>query len=720
MLLFSRHIAEKWNLSEPLAKEICLSFEKGLSAYYLNEYHPAISAEVDGSLLHEIFDYLRELSELVPKKKRLINALSKAGKLPPEMENRINAMTNAFELDDMLVPHRLNPRSRAQLALQAGLGKIADIVEKQEESAPLEDLAQEFVGSAAFLKKPDDVVNAVKDILVERFSSDETVRTMVRDFGYEEASFELIGKKKGKSAFGDFVKATDVVGEKLLELMVAEDRKQMRLKLTIQLFRITELLKQHFITNPDSPYFDFLSSVIDECWLKVLQPFVERDVKMRLRSESEALVMRTIIRDIEKGWETRKVNGIFFAIGQFAPDIIIAVALDPDGHLAGATTIKGYTKDKQGCLLRFRQFATRHRPSQILIVQHDPAAAPTLATALLADAQTEAPVSQITADPKAEALTGSEWMLKRFSDLDVSMQKIFAAALCWLQPIILVPEIGLDYFTIHSFQELVNPALMCNLIKRKTGEMELRKGIVIGKIADSMLEILGMVPEKIIEEFRKRDSNTPLASKENLLMVPGMTETTFKNIAGFVIVPNGPELLDRTLVHPDHFEWLQDLCAQLEVSLDALISDPDILRSAEIEDYVKKIFIEKKLIEQVRAGQRYLSQASSAPRRKLKLTELVEGTITTGRVTNVTPFGVFVDINAVCDGLIHISQLADGYVQSADQVVSVNDRVNVRIVKIDAKKRRISLSMKNLGHLAPKVRPSKDQLSTLADHFKNR
>ena len=91
-----------------------------------------------------------------------------------------------------------------------------------------------------------------------------------------------------------------------------------------------------------------------------------------------------------------------------------------------------------------------------------------------------------------------------------------------------------------------------------------------------------------------------------------------------------------------------------------------------------------------------------------------------GRVTNITPFGVFVNINAVCDGLIHISQLADTYVESADQVVSVGDVINVRILKVDIKKRRISLSMKGLGHQGPKVSPSKRQLSDLASHFQNR
>jgi ribosomal protein S1 len=143
-----------------------------------------------------------------------------------------------------------------------------------------------------------------------------------------------------------------------------------------------------------------------------------------------------------------------------------------------------------------------------------------------------------------------------------------------------------------------------------------------------------------------------------------------------------------------------------------------------VDDYVRKMYIEKKLIGQVRACLRPTAQAfQKGGKRKLKLTEIKEGTIVSGRVTNITPFGVFVNINAVCDGLIHISQLADEYVESPEQVVALYDRVDVRILKVDSKKRRISLSMKGLvnqGKKVPRVKPSKGQLDTLAEHFKNR
>jgi len=202
--------------------------------------------------------------------------------------------------------------------------------------------------------------------------------------------------------------------------------------------------------------------------------------------------------------------------------------------------------------------------------------------------------------------------------------------------------------------------------------------------------------------------------------VPGMSEVVFRNIAGFIIIPTAEYLPDRTLVHPDYFGWFTEIGEQLNVSLDTIVTDPEILRSYNTEDPLKKIYIEKKLIAQIEAGRKYISLPTPKVKRKLKLNELQEGAIVSGRVTNITPFGVFVNINAVCDGLIHISQLADEYVETPEQVVAINEKVDVKILKVDVKKRRISLTMKSLGNKSPKVRPSKGQLDHLAEHFKNR
>src|SRR5271157_2460797 len=144
---FSPYLSEKWNISESISKELCESFEKGDSPYYLADYRPAITAEVDITQLWSIFDFLKEVAALSPQKKRLINALKKSNRLTEQLHKRIILCVNLFELDDMLISERPNPRSKAQMALKNGLGELAHKIQRQEEATSLVDLIAPYIGS---------------------------------------------------------------------------------------------------------------------------------------------------------------------------------------------------------------------------------------------------------------------------------------------------------------------------------------------------------------------------------------------------------------------------------------------------------------------------------------------------------------------------------------------------------------------------------------------
>ncbi|MBD3347379.1 MAG: S1 RNA-binding domain-containing protein [Chitinivibrionales bacterium] len=723
MIQFAKHISDKWGISDELSKEICVSFSRNDSPFYLSDYNFVIAAELDLLQLREIYGFLNEIAALSSKRTRVLNALKKANKLTPALEDRINLTPYSYELDDILAPYRSNPRSRGQQALRKGLGELADIFELQEEeTTPLEELAAPYVGKHPSLKTVDDVISSTKDILVERFSTDETVRAMVRDFGYEQGQFEIIPKKKKDPRFasyaGKFIDPHSLTAEELLAIMVAADNKEIRLKLVLQLFRITELLKAHFIINPDFVGFDMLCEAIDECWVRLLQPLVEKDVMGRLQSEAENKIAQEISRDLENRDEEPKHNPVL-AISIDENLHAGLVALDIKGRLMGAAGIKINKDNKSGFVNRLKQFITRYRIAAILLPETE--SSKQLESSIAGTIEHAAPNCQLIRLEKEQTdLAKSEWVMNEFADLDDTMRRALANALEYLQPLDLISEISGRYFQLHPKQHLLSEDRITEIVRYRTTVEKLKDGLEISSLSPGLLSTLYPLPESVLNELTKPSIKTSIAQKLDIANIKGLTGDAFRNIAGYIIIPTAPELLDRTLVHPDYFDWLMDISQELNCTTDALINDPNILRTYDIEDYVKKLYIEKKLMHQLSAGKKYIAKPAMAKKRRKKLTEIKEDTIVSGVVTNVAPFGAFVDINAVCDGLIHISQMADGYVESTEQVVSVNDRVNVRVVKVDVKKRRISLSMKGLGNMAPKVSPSKGQLSNLADHFKNR
>jgi uncharacterized protein len=726
MVEFSKLVAEQWDIPDSLATTLCSAFENKDMPYYLGDYVPTVVAQIETSQVWRIYDYLQDIANLAPKKKRLINAMKKAGTLTDPLQKRIELTVNSYEIDDLLLPCRANPRSKAQMALKKGLKPLADIIEEQgEENESVETLAQPYVGKHESLKSVDDVVGGVKDILAERFAYDETVRAMAREFAYEDGYVEVNLKSKKEKLFpklaGKSISIKEIDKETLLKLFHAEEQKRIRFKLTVQLFMITELLRHHFIKNPDSVGFDILCEVIDDCWQRLLQPVVERDVKQKLRNEADGWALDIIGKALDEQLHSEQFNGVLIAINIGRTNHVSLVAIGADGRLVAAAVEKKPITDKPILSDRLRQFDTRYRPSRIVIPAGDKGTVcEEIVQKSLINRFNEIQIQKAESEEKCRQLAESTWMKDNCADLEEGMRVAYSAGLLNIQPVHCAHEIGIRYFAFHPLIQYVTEEKLKQLFLRRSTELALHKGVVYKNVAGSPVQYFDTINSNMLQKIQEMSFSQELKERSALMNIEGMDETRFRNIAGYILFPESENVLDRTLVHPAHYSWLIDITQQMNISMETLVSDPDVIGAEAAEDPVVRIFIEKRLRSQIRVGQRFLTVRQSAPKRKLKLTELEEGIVVSGRVTNITPFGVFVNVNAVCDGLIHISQLADGYVETPEQVVSLNDKVDVRILRVDAKKRRISLSMKNLGTKTPKIKPSKNQLSDLAEYFRNR
>lgn len=727
MVKFSGFLEKKWDISSKIAKEICGCFDKGDSIYYVCDYKPSISAEVSLSLLSDVYDYLQEIKDLYPKKKRIINALKKADVLDKNMEERINLNTCSTELDDILLPYRPNARGRGQVALKKGLGALADIVNEQEvEEGSLEELAEEYVGKDKTLKTVEDVINGVRDILVERYAADETTRAMVRDYGYEDGFFEVTPKAKKDKKFikyrGKMIPVSELTPEEYALLCEADEKKDIRFKHGVQLFHISELLRHHFIENPDAIGFDIICEAIDECWSRLLQSLVEKDVKSRLYKKTEDWAIQNIEKELKGIIENKKNLSSILVVGKFNDKNLIITGISAEGHLLGAASDTLHGTDADSTSNRLKQFFNRYRPSRVIVYDNEFCeATEAIAQRSLKSVTDISIIERYKSEKDLSGLLKSEWMQKRCAVLEDTMKITYALGLVCLQPLSLISEIGINFFNIHPMQKFIKTDRLERMLNRKITEIELRKGISYLDCAESILKNIPCVSEEILVAIRKEGGKKAFASKSDVLKVEGMTEIIFRNIAGYIVIPKGKTLLDRSCAHPNKFEWISDISREFNMSMESIIKNPDIIRSLQCEEFSDKYFIDQKLPDQLRIAQKYPMISSGVKhQRRSRLSELKEGAIISGSVTNITKFGVFVDINAVCDGLVHISQLADSYVETAEQVVHPNDSVDVRILAIDKKKRRVSLSMKKMGSKAPKVRPSEGQLTNLADHFKNR
>jgi len=454
-------------------------------------------------------------------------------------------------------------------------------------------------------------------------------------------------------------------------------------------------------------------------WLRLLHPSVESDVKERFRAEASAWAGKEIMSGLTKCLTEELSRSSVFVVDTAGKKDYNIVAVSSQGDLLGATAEKKALPGKQFTLSeRLRQFFIRHRPNVVLVP--DTSEIPEeLIAQVNANLSNQVEVKRVKA--VKSNISQSEYMQKRdFAILEPQTRDLFGLAVLYLQPLSIIPHLGTSFYKIHPLQDALTQESFSALVNRVLEYVQLVKGVSIKDIVDSPLSKLRSVSKELIAAIRAADIAEPVDAKNDLLKVKGITESAFRNIAGFVVIPNAEDPIDRATVHPEQFPLIEKIVDDLTVSHETMVSTPEVLNSFDALDSLTRAFIQKRLMPQLQTAQRFQSIVSSKAKRKLKLAEVKEGVVVSGRVTNITQFGVFVNINAVCDGLIHISQLADEYVETPDQVVAVGDRVDVRILKVDTKKRRISLSMKNLGNKAPKVKPSKGQLDNLAEHFKNR
>ncbi|MDR2591394.1 MAG: S1 RNA-binding domain-containing protein [Chitinispirillales bacterium] len=732
MIEYSKQISERWGLPHDLADLLCAAYERGDSPYYLAEYNPYLANATDIAAIREAYAFLADMEEISVKRKRVANAYKKVGKLTPALEKRINIVSDTHVLDDILIPLRPNPKSKGQLAAKKGIDDLADLIAAQtEEKQPIEAMAEAYIGKDPSLKSAADVVQAAKDLLAERFAYDDTVRAMAREFMRDDGFFEIIPKNRKDERFGRYadklIPVNEFTNEELLTLFAAEDEKTIKFKLNVQLFRMTELFRQHFITNPDSTSFYCICEIIDDMWQRLLQPSIEQDVKEGIREQAESWAKKEIESGLSKRFADEQAAPSVFVVDMSAKKDYIVVAVSASGSLLGATTEKKPGDGRTFLTERLRQFFNRHRPARILC-KEGAAEIPENFIKQANDCLTNlVEVTKVKAAPANCDPCASEYMKQReFAILDSRTKALYGLAISFLQPVSLITRLGLSFYTVHQLQKTLRPGKFTEAVDSVVEYAQLLAGTSIKDVADSPIAKFRCVTKDLLAAIKAHDAADPICSKNDLLQVKGMTETAFRNMAGFVLIPNAENPIDRSAAHPDQFPFIEQAVNDLTVSRETIIANPEVLLSQPIDDPTQRAYAQRKLVPQLQVAQRYQGIVSQKSKRRVKLGDVKEGAVVSGRVTNITPFGVFVNINAVCDGLIHISQLTDQYVETPDQVVSVGDRVDVRILKVDTKKRRISLSLKNIGGMGKhtsggsKVKPTKGQLDNLAEHFKNR
>ncbi|MGM0462444.1 MAG: S1 RNA-binding domain-containing protein [Fibrobacterota bacterium] len=723
MVEFAAFIEDSWELPYEVSEEICSLYERGSSKYFVSNYVPTVSACVTTDILSEIYRFLDKQKELEPLRDRARSVLKKANLLDEENQEKIDYSISEAEIEDVYIAHRTGVRTKGRLAVERGLAPLAEKVHAGDTDS-FEEEAQGYVDAENDLPDVSAVKNGVTAILAEKYGFDEEARIMLREFAEDEGMVSLHFKKKAKKKYDKFTDSVvlfaDLEDRELLELRRDEENGELKVKVALPPIHVMELMKEHFweedSTSAENP---LIIDALHDAWDRLLYPMVEKSIKEMLFERAENNLVSSIKTDLRPSIEeyAKSAKKTLLFVAAYSEEALEILVVDSSGSMLRSTQESVRQFGRPFVSKKIKQLYSLYHPSRAVILNNEYGDFVESVIEQTSKVTVSSPeIEKIPVTTKISNLMKSEYFKKDTEGLPESIIRSLAYAVSVMKPFAVISKVGAQCFSIHPQEKLIGYSALEDLIDDLYVAAALEYGVVLGGSNDSILASLGATAEDL-DALRNAARIDKIGAKKDIQSIDTIDERVYTNISGYVVFPKSSEVLDKSTVHPEEFDLVRSICDELGLSPEGLIRNSGKIRDFHAEDSRVEEFVQKNIADQLRVAKRYLSLTDKS-KRPYRINELQEGMELDGKVTNITGFGAFVDINSYSDGLVHISELANEYVESPDQVVSVGDAVKVKIVEIDKRKKRISLSMKQASDSSSRrLRPSRTQLEDLVSLF---
>ena len=696
---FAKYIEHRWEIPLSAAFTLCSRFENGDSIYFLAEYVPN-TAILGIDVIAEVYAFLELQRELEPLREQARKILRTAERYNEESEENISLSVSKIEIDDIVASYKINSQSKGRAAIANGLLPLADLF-AGEYYGDVEKEAQNYIDKDKGLESAQDVIDGVVAILTDRFAFNENVRIAIRRLVEEEGCLEVSCKKKS-SRYDKFNRlgGREISDEDICYLKYAEENKDAKVSVSTPVLYALELMKQHFLEFENSASAGIVNRAISDAWLKFLGPMAQNAVKDELFEGATERVSRTLSAKIRETLHSKlkSPNNNILIISQNSESKIDIIVANNSGEVLRVSSedVRQYGKPFNSA--KIKNIFEQWRASEFVLVENPQFAdfmsdVVELTTATFSQ---KPKIKRVSADKKFSALLKNDFVKKQTSVFDKDIQNIYAAGITAIAPFGLIHETNiLKTLVENPAVEWLDAEKLKEIIDRNFILLQLQQGVEIGEKNDSLLLNLGL-SEQALENMRSAKNSGTLKCKADLAKVEGISPAIFNNISGFVIFPKSTIILEKTLVHPVMFNLAESMSDTLNTTIENMVRSEEIASFYKSKNPVIEFFVCEKMAKHLNSAARYISLSGNHHFRT-PWQEISRGMTTYGKVRNITDFGIFVDINAATDGLIHISEVPPHLAHSLEKVAQPGDKVRVKILDVDSKKRRISLSM-NFQH----------------------
>jgi uncharacterized protein len=712
MNIFTKIIARQLSLPQEGVENTLKLLDEGCTIPFISRYRKERTGGLDEVQIAQISEMNARLKETAKRKETILKTIGEQGKLTDELKKRIDDCWDNTELEDIYLPYKPKRRTRAQVAREQGLEPLATLLMMQREPNPVK-AAERFVRGD--VKDVPMALHGAQDIIAEQVSEDEGSRNVVRQQFRRDAlivSKVVKAKKDTDEAqkYSDYFEWEEPLrrcsSHRLLAMRRGESEGVLRVKIETDDEQCITRLQRRYVKGHGKCQ-RLVAEAVEDGYNRLLQPSIETEfaAMSKEKADQEAIQvftqnLRQLLMDAPLG--QKRVMGIDpgFRTG------CKVVCLDAQGNLLHHEAIFPHPPVNRimEAKMHVLDMISDYQIEAIAIGNGTASRETREFIEDIASHTEGAPAVFVVSEDGASVYSASKIAREEFPDEDVTVRGAVSIGRRLMDPLAELVKIDPKSIGVGQYQHDVDQTKLKNSLDQTVESCVNQVGVNLNTASQHLLMYvsgLGPALAKNIVDYRRE--NGPFASRAQLKKVPRLGPSAFQQCAGFLRIPNAKNPLDNSAVHPESYHIVEQMGRDNGCTVGELITNEQKRKQVQMERYVTAEVgiptltdIMHELEKPGRDPREQLEAFEFDPNVK-EVDDLVEGMVLPGIVTNITNFGAFVDIGVHQDGLVHVSQMANRYVKDPNEVVHLHQHVQVRVIDVDRRRNRISLSMKGIN-----------------------
>ena len=714
----SQLIAQELNVRDSQILAAIQLLDDGNTIPFIARYRKEATGGLDDTQLRHFETRLIYLRELEDRRQTILKSIEEQGKLTDELRDKIQATQSKTELEDLYLPFKPKRRTKGQIAIEAGLEPLADLLWNEPKTEP-ESTALDYVNAEKGVADVKAALDGARYILMERFAEDAGLLAKVRDYLSKNAlivSKVIEGKEAEGAKFQDYFDHQELLknvpSHRALAMFRGRNEGILQLSLNAdpeaeegsRQSYCEEIIRDYLgVRFTGQPADKWREQVIAWTWKIKVALHLETELMATLREKAEDEAIDVFARNLTAllmAAPAGAKNTMGLDPG-LRTGVKVAV-VDNTGKLLATDTIYPHTGQMERAMLSIFQLIKQHNV-ELIAIGNGTASRETerFAKDVIKEIKEHKPQTVVVSEAGASVYSASELAAQEFPDLDVSLRGAVSIARRLQDPLAELVKIEPKAIGVGQYQHDVNQSQLARKLDAVVEDCVNAVGVDLNTASVPLLaRVAGMTKTIAQNIVAYRDENGRFDSREQLKKVPRLGPKAFEQCAGFMRIAAGNNPLDASGVHPEAYPVVEKILQATEQSIQDLMGNAGLVRQLDAKQFTDEQFG----LPTVQDIFKELEKPGRDPRGEFKtatfaegveeITDLKAGMILEGTVTNVTNFGAFVDIGVHQDGLVHISSLSDKFVEDPHQVVKTGDVVKVKVLEVDVARRRIALTMR--------------------------